>query len=369
MLQKRTKKLAVLLATSLLTVLFAGCAKEVEMDVPALKEPVSVNVDTFEVKPDTIYQMSTIDGEIIPVTTEVVAEYGGILGELFVKEGDLVEEGQLVAQLSDAAVQSQLAMVQSNIDQTSERNRLNNEIAQCDIDIMKLDLADARAGAASKDQIREMEYRLELAEMNLRQQKEKQELAMGLLLEQKEELEAQVVDCDILATASGRVAYLGNVREGNMVLEGTVVAIIASEEKLQVRTDFVSDASFRNINSCHIYYKGQEIEIANLPYDRNDYVRAALRNGSFYTYYDLSEQPSDMVAGDYAQIRIIKNRVEDALVIPLTSLYRDGSTSYVYVIDENGNRVKVIVSTGIKNEIMIEIIDGLQEGDKVYVKN
>lgn len=366
---KTTSLRACFLTATLLAALLMGCAQETEMEIPALKEPVSVNVDTYQVVREEIYEIETFDGEIIPLTTQVVAEYSGLLGKLLVKEGDQVEAGQLIAQLSDVAVRTQLEALEKTMEQTEEQNRLNNEIVQYDIELLKLDLAEARAAKAAEDQIQDLEFRLEETELSLRQQKEKQELAMGRLEEQKTALEEQIVDCDILAPASGRVAYVGNVKEGGMLLEGTVVAVIASEEDLQVRTDFLPDGTFRKMDSCHIYYGGQEIEIQNLPYERSDYVAAVLRNGSFYTYFNLSEQPAEMKAGDYAQIRVIKNLVEDALTIPVTALYRDGSSSYVYVIDEAGSRIKVPVATGVRNEIMVEITDGLMEGDEVYVKN
>lgn len=368
-MQKRSGKIASLLAASLLTALLAGCSAGVEQEVPALAEPVSVNVDTYRVARDEIYEIETYDAEVIPVTTDVVAEYSGLLGELLIKEGDPVEEGQLVAQLSDTAVQAQLEMVCETIQQTGERNRLSNEIAEYDIELLQLDLTEAKAAAEPDEtRIQDLEFRLEEAELSLRQQKEKQELAMGRLEEQKQALEEQIVDCDIVAPTSGRVAYVAGVQEGGMLLEGMVLAVIASDQ-LQLRTDFLTDGTFRNADSCHIYYGGQEIAVQNLPYERNDYVAAVLRNGSFYTYYTLAEQPADMMAGDYAQLRIIKNRAEDVLTIPVTCLYRDGVGSYVYVIDEAGNRIKTPVATGVRNDIMVEITDGLAEGDEVYVKN
>ena len=224
---KTTSLRACFLTATLLAALLTGCAQETEMEIPALKEPVSVNVDTYQVVREEIYEIETFDGEIIPLTTQVVAEYSGLLGKLLVKEGDQVEAGQLIAQLSDVAVRTQL---------------------------LKLDLAEARAAKAAEDRIQDLEFRLEETELSLRQQKEKQELAMGRLEEQKTALEEQIVDCDILAPASGRVAYVGNVKEGGMLLEGTVVAVIASEEDLQVRTDFLPDGTFRKMDSCHIYY-------------------------------------------------------------------------------------------------------------------
>ena len=55
-------------------------------------------------------------------------------------------------------------------------------------------------------------------------------------------------------------------------------------------------------------------------------------------------------------------------MIPVTCLYRDGSGYYVYRI-ESGSRVKTPVAAGVRNELMVEITEGLTEGDEVYVRN
>ena len=203
---------------------------------------------------------------------------------------------------------------------------------------------------------------------------------MKRLQTQKEALEQQIVECDIRAQISGRVAYVAPLESGRMLQERSVLVVLASEEELQVRTEFLADGTLSGYDACYILYGGEEIPVEPLPYDRTEYIAAILRNGSFYSYFSLPDSAEissgssekeafdKIKAGDYAQLQVIQNRREQVCVIPVTCLYRDGNGYYVYRMEGEG-RVKTPVAVGVRNELMAEITEGLAEGDEVYVRN
>ena len=355
----RNRRYGMLSSALLLTLLLAGCGTDEAVEIPELAEPASVGVNTVRVEVDDIYQITTCDGQIVPVTTEVKAEYSGLFGEMCVKEGDVVREGDVVARLSDESVQAQLAAIRNTICIKQEQDRLNNEIAACDLELLRL---EAGEGA-------ETSYEIRKAELLLEHQQEKQELEMKQLREQEQELQEQIVECEILAPVSGRVIYVAGISEGAFLQEKGVVAVIASEEELLVRTDFQTDGTLSRYDVCQILSGGQEIPVEPLPYDRNEYVAAVLRKGSFYTYYQMAEQPEEMQAGEYVQLQILRDMREQVCVLPQNCLYRDANGSYVYRIEAGGNRVKVPVATGVRNDLMVEITEGLKEGDEIYVRD
>ena len=353
-LQRRGRKGAAAVLLLLSAGLLGGCqAKEIQ--APQLEEPVSISVDTIEVKREDIYQWVSCEAQVVPVTSEVTAEHSGLLGEIFVKEGDQVEEGDLLARLSDEAVKEQLSLQQAAIAAKQEENRLRNEIAECDLELLRL------SGGR---------FEIEEAELRLRQQKETQDLELKRLREREAALQEQIVECDIRAQSAGHIAYVAPLEPGRMLQEGRTLMVLASEE-LQIRTEFLSDGVLAGYDSCCILYGGEEIPVEPLPYDRSEYIAAILRNGSFYSYFRLTEKEGvaeGIKAGDYAQLQVIQNRREQVCVIPVTCLYRDGSGYYVYRI-ESGSRVKTPVAAGVRNELMVEITEGLTEGDEVYVRN
>ena len=80
--------------------------------------------------------------------------------------------------------------------------------------------------------------------------------------------------------------------------------------------------------------------------------------------------PEDVAAGDYAAVCLVSKSVPDALLIPANALFRDSSGKYVYVYEADGEtRVRRSVETGVATDWQVQITDGLEEGEIVYVAN
>ena len=86
-----------------------------------------------------------------------------------------------------------------------------------------------------------------------------------------------------------------------------------------------------------------------------------------YTYYS-AEDYSGAKMGDYVLVCMKSNYHDHVLSIPSKAIYRDSSGSYVYLLDGD-IRVRRDVVTGYSSDVYVEILEGLQEGDRVYVKN
>ena len=81
------------------------------------------------------------------------------------------------------------------------------------------------------------------------------------------------------------------------------------------------------------------------------------------------EAPDDMLrSGQYAAVIVVKAQRENVLTIPINALYEDGLDSYVYR-QEEGQRIRCDVATGVISATSVEIVEGLKEGDLVYVKD
>jgi cobalt-zinc-cadmium efflux system membrane fusion protein len=69
----------------------------------------------------------------------------------------------------------------------------------------------------------------------------------------------------------------------------------------------------------------------------------------------------------FANVEIITDLHRTAISIPQSAVLKDGDKSIVFVVDGNGYK-KHNVTTGIQGNDRIEIIDGLNAGEKVVVK-
>ena len=68
---------------------------------------------------------------------------------------------------------------------------------------------------------------------------------------------------------------------------------------------------------------------------------------------------------DKGEINIVTARKENTLYLPKESVRNAGDRYYVYTVGEDGLRNVVWVEVGLRGDGVIEILSGLNEGDKV----
>ena len=80
-----------------------------------------------------------------------------------------------------------------------------------------------------------------------------------------------------------------------------------------------------------------------------------------------SNQNSEILAGSLLEIEIFYND-KDALGVPDTSIMYEGSKKFIYKIIENNMIKKTEIETGVRNKGNLEILSGLNEGDKIIAE-
>ncbi len=78
----------------------------------------------------------------------------------------------------------------------------------------------------------------------------------------------------------------------------------------------------------------------------------------------LDEAPKKLMPGMTVSCKIIVDRIEDAVYVPLEAVFQEGANSYVFIKTGGGFKKKNI-KPGIANNDYTIIEDGLKEGDKV----
>lgn len=81
---------------------------------------------------------------------------------------------------------------------------------------------------------------------------------------------------------------------------------------------------------------------------------------------EIVNSDSAIKAGMFAEIHFVENQSDNAYVVPRNTILENETDKYVYVI-ENGKAVKKVVETGIDNGESIQIISGVNSGDKIVV--
>ncbi len=81
----------------------------------------------------------------------------------------------------------------------------------------------------------------------------------------------------------------------------------------------------------------------------------------------IDNENSEIIPGSLLEIEILYNE-KDALGVPDTSIMYEGSKKFIYKIVENNMIKKTEVETGVRSKGNLEILNGLNEGDKIIAE-
>lgn len=323
----KIRKIAALSAAALLTLSASGCyffpAEEELLDPPTIA-PDEVTYSTYTAKLKTIENTVTVTGYLKSETEKecYFTDYTGQVKNIYVKAGDFVEEGDLIAEMNTGALEYEL-----------EIQRLKVKKAQLTY--------NATGSQADKLQ-------LEI---------EQNTLAM---------YQAEYDGAKILAPMNGQVSYVYDLEPGTEMDPYKVLARIADPTALYVNAEYPESITFKKGDKVKLIVGDVEYE-GTISYSPTEAREAGDENGNaLYAQFD-SEKPAFAYLGSLADIKKVKAYSENAIVIPKHLVKSDGDRQYVQVYSD-GEKIEIDVETGITNATEIEIISGLKEGDQVIVK-
>ena len=81
----------------------------------------------------------------------------------------------------------------------------------------------------------------------------------------------------------------------------------------------------------------------------------------------INNEESEIIPGSLLEIEIFYNE-KNALSVPDTSIMYEGSKKFIYKVIENDMIKKSEIETGIRNMGNLEVLSGLNEGDKIIAE-
>ncbi len=355
-------------------------------------------VTVEEAKTRTITETITANGKIKPeVEVKVSSDVSGEILELTVKEGDEVIKGQILAKIQPDIYQRHLEKMQASL-RSSEAN-----LAQAEAQFSQKELAYQRNKKLWEEEtIAESEYERILAEYNVAKasvQASKASLinARASLNEAKDNLSKTTIYAPMAGTISRLNVEKGERVVGTAQFEGTAMMTIANLNNMEVVVDVnendIIRVSFRDTALIEVdaylkqKFKGIVTEIANsaktqgssdqvtdfevkiliLPESYQELIKD--KGSNFYPF-----RP-----GMSATVDIQTNTQTNILTIPIQSVTTRQDTAKVDSIDHKitDEKIEVVfvenqgtieqrkVEPGIQDTKYIEIINGLEEGEKV----
>ena len=307
-----------------------------------------VSVDTEKVERKSILPTLVFSANLDPVwSADISPKVDSRLDKLYVDEGDVVKEGQVLAQMDILELSAQIyqlegvlyeALAESN-DAAVEYERNKKLYAQ---------------DAISKQALDNSKYRMEMM-------RGRYTAAQGGLNALNERRDAAT----IRAPRDG-VITRRHVHAGYYVKSGSPIVSIADTRTLLAKAD-ISEGQITSV------IMGAEAEIAVSAYQDKMFSGnvsrisplADLPARTFKTEISVPNSTNELRAGMFATVHI-KGKVRDnVIVIPQTAIVMREDQKTVYIVNSENVVQQVLLVTGAIENDMVEIISGLSEGDTI----
>lgn len=338
-------------------------------EIPELLEPVGVKMDTAAAYIGDLSSISVYDGSIIPYVEELYFEKEGVVAEVHVILGQEVKAGDVLITLEHESQDERLESLTREIEVLQTNGAYADALAEIDMRMLEVELralmtqspVDKQAVELKKLDIEEFQLELEL-DVALR------EMELQRLQDELANLEEQMGQNELIAPFDGRIMYGLQLVKGSYVTAYNPVLYLADDTRLSIQSDYVSASITDECYAVFALIGANRYELTPIPLDTSEYITRVLAGETVMSDFSINAPDDSYSVGQYAAVCIETQHIEDALLIPSNALYSDATGRYVYVIQDD-ERVRQNVRTGLATDWETQIVEGLEEGAIVYVKN
>ena len=318
--------------------------------------PVPVRVVSAQ-PADLRVQVKTI-GTVTPLNTVVVqSRVSGPLQQLLFKEGDKVEQGQLLAQIDPADYQVQLAQAQGQLEQNQAQ------------------LKNARQDLALYAKLREQ------SSISAQQYNQQQALVgqlEGTIKSNEAQIDAarlQLSYTRIQAPISGRLG-LRRVDAGNLIQANDSAGLVTITQSSPINVVFaIPESQLTAVRNA--VNRGEKLTVE--AWDRNEQqllstgVLTTLDNqidtatGTLKIKAEFANQQEELFPNQFVNVRLNIAVREGVIAIPQDAVQYGSAGTYVYVIEQNKAQIRQ-VELGAADNGNIAVIKGLEQGTQVVLE-
>lgn len=313
-------------------------------------------VKVFKVARERITEKITYTGTLEALTKiNITPEVGGKIARIYVEAGDRVAKDQLLAELETESIRLQLKQAEAGV-------------------------AVAEAAYADGQRNKERMDRLIKENAVSEQQREKVQLGFDSAAAQLEQARAglnlarHALDVSLMRAPFAGVIASKNAEVGDVInpmmgggygggASGVLTLVDYSTIKLAVAVSGEDVARIRKGQEAVLKvgsFPGREfrgvIRVVNLTADP--------QNKKFGVEVHVANPDAALRPGTFGDLVFEVQSHENALVVPQAAILEN---TYVFVA-EGGKAVRRNVTLGIENTTMVEILDGLRDGEAVVVE-
>ncbi|MGY6559335.1 MAG: efflux RND transporter periplasmic adaptor subunit [Nitritalea sp.] len=300
-------------------------------DVSASSQALPVNV--IQVKSERLVNSLNVTGAILPnETVNLRTEVSGLVTKIAFEEGQFVKKGTPLVFLNDDELQAQ-----------SRRLEYSKKLFESQESRQK-QLLEREAISQEEYDIVLNQFNTNLADLSL--------------------IEAQLNKTVIRAPFDG-VLGLRQVSEGSVIATTDVIASIVSLDPIKIEFSIPERYAGAVRLGSKIYFTtdGLEEEVEGTVYAFEPNIDPSTR-----TLRLRAQSPNKdgrLLPGMFVRIRFVLGEQADALMVPSEAVIPELSGYKVFIVNQESKVEERAVTIGTRTENRVQIISGLNEGDKV----
>ena len=293
-----------------------------------------VKVEGFLVQPQEISSVIQSSGTLIPAEETVLyPEVSGRVVGVFIPEGKRISKGTLLVKLFDGDLQAQLKKLEAQGKLASQTEKRIGELS-------------------SVNGVSQQEYDQALLQLNL-------------LESEMDIVKVQIAKTEIRAPYDGTVG-LKQVSEGAFISPQTAVCTIRTSHRLKL--DFSIPEKYGSMIS-----EGTKVSF-QLAGDTSEYIATVeateqsveKESRNLRIRAAVAPSPGQLMPGAFAEVKVPLSSRQNALLIPSQAIIPQARNKLV-IVNRGGKATFVPITTGVRQESLVEVTGGLAIGDTIAI--
>lgn len=354
---------------------------------PSVSADAAPRAAVVQVRRAPLSNTLSIAGEFLPYQeVELHAKVAGYIRNINVDIGDRVHTGQILAVLEIPELVAQLQAASAGVRHSQEEiTHAQNEVTRAEADHAALHAAATRLKQVSEARpglIAEQE--LDDATAKDRSAEAQVEAAKSALAASRQQLEVSQADQEHYAALSGfsritapfdgvvtwRYADTGSlIQAGTSNISSLPIVKLSQVNVLRLRIPVPESlaASVHDGEPADIRVKATDKHFSGTVKRSTDSLDRSTR--TMQVEIDVPNQDYKLSAGMYADVSLKIQNDPTALTLPLQAINRGADKTSVLLVNSQNQVEEREIHTGIEGSNRIQILSGLNEGDRVIVGN
>jgi RND family efflux transporter MFP subunit len=362
----------------------AGCGKSRTVEASEhLPASVAAVAATRAVRRD-LNRGIVVTGELTPFQeVEVMAKVAGYVRRMYVDVGDVVRQGQVLAELEIPEMADDLTRANAAIQRNrAELKRAQDEIRRAETAHELAHLTYNRLSSVSRNQpglvaqqeIDDAQTRDQMAEAQVAAARS----ALAAAQEQIKVSEAEQSKLRTLMQYARVVAPFAGVVTWRYANDGSMIqAGVASQTQAMPVVRLSQNSLLRVVlpvpeSAAGVVRPGSTVEV-RVPSLGKSFAGKVARTAdridtstrTMRTEVDVPNPGRVLIPGMYAEISLTLSQSPHALAVPVTAVSNDGATRKIWVVDSASRLQPRMVETGLETPDFVEITSGLRDGEIV----